>query len=101
MYLVFFTLYFFKKKIFQSLKNLKKNIKITFLNGEISKIENGKKNILYLKNSSNKYSYFFKDKKIIFKKNNLKFKSFKSENIILGTGVLPPQKIKTEKKIFE
>ncbi len=94
----FFYSIFLQEKIFQSLKNLKKNIKITFLNGEISKIENGKKISCILKNSSNKYSYFFKDKKIIFKKNNLKFKSFKSENIILGTGVLPPQKIKTEKK---
>ncbi len=96
----FFYSLFLQEKIFQSLKNKKKNIKITFLNGEVSKIENGKMISCTLKNNANKYSYFFKDKKIIFKKNDIKFKSFKSENIIIGTGVLPPQEIKTEKKIL-
>ena len=95
----FFYSIFLQEKIFKSLKNLKKNIKVTFLNGEIKEIENEKINHCYFKNNANKYSYFFRNKKIIFKKINFKFKSFKSENIILGTGVLPPQKINIEEKI--
>ena len=94
----FFYSIFLQEKIFKCFKNLKK-IKITFLNGEINQIKSNKMNFCYFKNNAIKYSYFFKNQKIIFKKTNLRFKFFKSENIILGTGVLPPQKINTQEKI--
>ena len=95
----FFYSLFLQEKIFHSLKNKKKNIQVTFLNGEINKIKNEKINICFLKKNANKYSYFFKNKKLIFRKTFLKFRSFKSENIIIGTGILPPQKININKKI--
>lgn len=96
----FFYSYFLEDKIYNCLKNYRKNIKVTFLRGEINKIIYQDFNFCSFKREATEYSYLFKKKKIFFKRKNYKTKSFQSDNIIIGTGILPPQTINRKKKFF-
>lgn len=95
----FFYSFFLKEKIFNIFKKHKKKIKITIIKGELDSIKSKNANFCNLKKYSSKYLLSFKKDKIFFKKTNFKTKFFKTENVVIGTGIIPPEKISSKNKI--
>lgn len=96
MYLFFL----FKRKNFQNFKPCKKkNIKILYYKGTVDNFS-FKQNKYIIKTKHQFQNFIIKENKndLINEINHKKMYSLKSNNIVLGTGILPPSKIKFQKK---
>ena len=88
--------FYLKDKIIEFL-NLKKkmNISLKFYNGEVGSLNQDNHFNIFSKKLFNEFSLNFTKKNFILKKNKFKFtNTIKSKKIIIGTGVIPPKKIK-------
>ena len=88
--------FYLKDKIIEFL-NLKKkiNISLKFYNGEVSGLDNNNNYNIFSKKLFKEFSINFKKKIFILKKHKLKSTSIiKSKKIVIGTGIVPPKKIK-------
>ena len=88
--------FYLKDKIIEFL-NLKKkmNISLKFYNGEVGSINNVNHFNIFSKKLFNEFSVDFTKENFILKKDNFKSTNIiKSKKIVIGTGVIPPKKIK-------
>ncbi len=86
--------FFLEEKIVNLLKKVKKkNIDLHFIEGEFQDITNNNEYICKIGKNSNSYKFLLNKSSFKLKKINKKH-SIHADNIIIGNGLLPPQKIK-------
>ncbi len=97
----FFYSYFLEEKIIKSLKriNKKKNISVVFLNSNLKSIEFKKKKICHLPRNTPILRDKIIENKVFFKKTKQQIKKIQTDHLVIGTGIIPPKKISSEKLI--
>ncbi len=88
--------FYLKDKIIDFLNFKKKmNISLNFYKGEVSSLDNESHYNIFSKKLFNEFSISLKKKVLLLKKHKIKnIDVIKSKNIVIGTGIVPPKKIK-------
>ena len=94
--------FYLKDKIIEFINFKKKmDISLKFYNGEVDSLDNDKHYNIFSKKLFNEFSISFTKKIFLLRKYKLKRTSIiKAKKIVIGTGVVPPKKIK-EIKIYK
>jgi hypothetical protein len=87
--------FYLNEKILNVIKENNMSLKVNFFKGDVSNLLKKDNKIILSGNSFAKYVLKEKNNKIVFDDKKYKIKSITAKKIILGLGLLPPKKIKT------